>query len=144
MILIVANWDTKIPEYFWASSWDYDTYLSYHIGNQRRLRRACSASAQSHQSLRCSHTWSMEVDEGSDQNSSSTGWLHMSIWRMSLRRMESTIITWPGSFNTYWWNSLQKIFSQKCWQSTLKIRKLQALEKIAVIVWIFRTIWASF
>ena len=45
----------------WASSWDYGN----HIGDQRRLRRAC-ASAQSRQSLRCSHTWSMEVDEGSD------------------------------------------------------------------------------
>ena len=47
----------------WASSWDYGTY---HIGDQRRLRRAC-ASAQSRQSLCCSHTWRMEVDEGSDQ-----------------------------------------------------------------------------
>ena len=41
----------------WVSSWDYCTY---HIGDQRRLRRAC-ASAQSRQSLRCSHTWSMEI-----------------------------------------------------------------------------------
>ena len=49
----------------WASSWDYGTY---HIGDQRRLRWTC-ASAQSRQSLRLSHTWSMEVDEGSDQNS---------------------------------------------------------------------------
>ena len=48
---------------FWASSWDYGTY---HIGDQRRLRRAC-ASAHSRLSLRCSHTWTMEVDEGSDQ-----------------------------------------------------------------------------
>ena len=46
----------------WASSWDYGTY---HIGNQRRLRRA-SASAQSGQSFRCSYTWSMEVDQKSD------------------------------------------------------------------------------
>ena len=36
---------------------------SYHIGDQRRLRRAC-ASAQSRLSHRCSHTLSMEVDEG--------------------------------------------------------------------------------
>ena len=48
-----------------ASSWDYGTY---HTGNQQRLRRACT-SAQSRQSLRCVHTWSMEVDEGSDQKS---------------------------------------------------------------------------
>ena len=42
----------------WASSWDYG---SYHIGDQWWLRWAC-ASAQYRQSLRCSHTWSMEVD----------------------------------------------------------------------------------
>ena len=41
----------------WASSWNYGPY---HIGNQRRLRWVC-ASAQSHQSLRYSHTWSMKV-----------------------------------------------------------------------------------
>ena len=49
----------------WASSWDYGTY---HIGDQPRLRQAC-ASTQSRQSLRCSHTCSLEVDEGSDQKS---------------------------------------------------------------------------
>ena len=48
-----------------ASSWDSGTY---HIGDQQRHRRAC-ASAQSCQSLRCSHTWSMQVDKGSDQKS---------------------------------------------------------------------------
>ena len=48
-----------------ASSWDYGTY---HIGDQRRLRWAC-AFVQSRQSLHCSHTCSMEVDEGSDQKS---------------------------------------------------------------------------
>ena len=57
-------WKTERKE-IWASSWDYGTY---HIGGQRSLRRAC-ASAQSRQSLRCSHTWSMEVDEGSYQKS---------------------------------------------------------------------------
>ena len=46
----------------WASSKDYGTH---HIGYQRRLRRAW-APAQSRQCLRCSYTWSMEVDEGSD------------------------------------------------------------------------------
>ena len=49
----------------WASSWDCGTYR---IGDNRRLRRAC-ASVQSRQSLCCSHTWTMEVDEGSDQKS---------------------------------------------------------------------------
>ena len=49
----------KTVRYIWASSWDYGTY---HIGNQRRLRRAY-ASGQSSQSFRCSHTWSMEVDK---------------------------------------------------------------------------------
>ena len=36
---------------------------TYHIGNQRRLRQDCLRS------LRCSHTWSVAVDEGSDQKS---------------------------------------------------------------------------
>ena len=56
--------------------------------------------AQSHQSLRCSHTWSLEVDKGSDhkkQTSSPTGWLRMRVWRMSLRRTKRTIISWCGS-----------------------------------------------
>ena len=57
---LLQRWETKS-----AGSYDYG---SYHIGDQRRLRRAC-ASAQSHQSLRCSETWSMEVDERSDQKS---------------------------------------------------------------------------
>ena len=41
----------------------------------------------------------MEVDEGSYQNqtSSPTGWLRMHVWRMSLRRTKSTIISWAGS-----------------------------------------------
>ena len=48
-----------------ARSWDYGIC---HIGDERRLRWACTF-AQSCQSLHCSHTWSMEVDEGSDQKS---------------------------------------------------------------------------
>ena len=69
------------------------------------------ASAQSRQGLRCSHTWSMEVDEGSDQNqtSSPTGWLRMRVWRMSLRRTKSTIILWAGSFSLYHNKRLQTI-----------------------------------
>ena len=46
-----------------ASCWDYS---NYHIGDQRRFRRAC-VSAQSRQSLRLLHTSSIKVDEGSDQ-----------------------------------------------------------------------------
>ena len=77
----------------WASSWDYGTYR---IGEQRRLRRDC-ASAQSRQSLRCSHTQRMEVDEGSDQNQtcSPSGLLRMRVWRLSLRRaMCQNLMSW--------------------------------------------------
>ena len=49
--------------YDYKEKWDYSTN---HIGDQWRLRRAC-ASVQSRQSLHCSHTWSMEVNEGSGQ-----------------------------------------------------------------------------
>ena len=54
----------------WVSSWGYGTY---HIGDQRRLRRAC-ASVQS-------------------------GWLRMRVWIRSIRRMKSAIISWAGSFH---------------------------------------------
>ena len=42
----------------------------------------------------------MEVDEGSSKNqtSSPTGWLQMPVWRMRLRRTNSTIISWACSF----------------------------------------------
>ena len=80
----------------WSSSWDYG---SYRIGDQRRLRRAC-ASAQSCQSLRCSPTWSMEIDEGSDQNqtSSPTRWLRMRVWR-TIRKTKIAIVSWAGSYS---------------------------------------------
>ena len=76
--------------FIWARSWDYGIY---HISDQQWLRGAC-ASAQSHQSLRWWHTWSMEVNEGSNQTPDiySTGWLRMCVWRMSLRRTKRTII----------------------------------------------------
>ena len=34
---------------------------------------------------------------GHPETSSPTGWLHMWVWRMSWRRMKSTIISWDGS-----------------------------------------------
>ena len=44
----------------------------------------------------------MEVDEGSDQiqTSSPIGWLSMRVWRISLGRTKSAIISWDGS--DYW------------------------------------------
>ena len=48
----------------WVSPRDFCTN---HIVGQSRLRGAC-ASTQSHRSLRYSHTHTMEVDVGLDQN----------------------------------------------------------------------------
>ena len=49
------------------------------------------------QSLRCLHTWSMKQTKGPTKNQthSPTGWLR--VWRMSLRRTKSAIISWDGS-----------------------------------------------
>ena len=98
-IWIPSIWSTIHVTTKWASSWDNGTY---HIGDQRRLGWAC-ASAPSCQSLRCSHTWSMELDERSDQNQASgpIGWLHNCVWRMSLRRTKSAIISWAGSIVSF-------------------------------------------
>ena len=39
-----------------------------------------------------------------NQTSSSTGWLRMRVWRMSLRRTKSAMISWAGSFHyQYTW-----------------------------------------
>ena len=48
----------------WASAQDFGIYR---IGEQLRFRRGC-AYAQTRQSIRCSHTQTIDVDEGSDQN----------------------------------------------------------------------------
>ena len=66
----------------WASTWDYGTY---HIGDQRRLRRAC-ISAQSRQSLRCLHTCSMEVDRGCNQKIR-----HLAAWMAAHVRLKNEL-----------------------------------------------------
>ena len=75
----------------WASSWDYGTY---HIGDQRRLRRDCAD-----QSLRCSQTWSIEIAEGFDQKIRYLAPLDgcACAFEWCLRRTKSTIISWDGS-----------------------------------------------
>ena len=60
-IFILIEYDVYYMNFIWANSWDHDTY---HLGDQRRLRRA----VQCRHNIRCSHTWSMEVDETFDQN----------------------------------------------------------------------------
>ena len=40
-----------------------------------------------------------------NQTFSPTGWLRMRVWRMSLRRMKSTIISWHSSFAVYTQNT---------------------------------------
>ena len=84
---------------------------AHEIIGKRRLRQTC-APVQSRQSLHCSHALSMEVDEGSNKNqtSSPTGWLSMSIWRMSLQRMKSTLISWDGSISLLFSVRIFKLF----------------------------------
>ena len=91
-----------------ASSWDYGTY---HISDQRRLKRAC-AFAPSLQSLQCSRTWSMKIDEGSNkkQTSSPTGWLRMRIWRMNEFTEDKkyhTLMSWL--IHGQWWEGSQTL-----------------------------------
>ena len=61
----------------------------------------------------CTHeVWKKMKGPTKNQTSSPTGWLRMRIWRMSLKRMKSAIISWDGSFiavvrlavleNTFW------------------------------------------
>ena len=90
----------------WASSLHYG---SYRTGDQRRLKRACPVSPN----LRCSHTQTMEVDgQTKNQTSSPTGWLHMRIWNMNLRRTKSAIISWAGS--TYFLSPVHCMMVHDC------------------------------
>ena len=72
----------SILQYFWSAfnddlSWKpifglyesgrFRQVLLYSTAKQRRLRWAC-ADAQTHQSLSCSHTQSIDVDEDLDQD----------------------------------------------------------------------------
>ena len=87
-------------------SWNYGTY---HIGDLRRLRRAC-VFAQSHQSLHCSHTWSMEVDERSDKTLDI--WPH---WMAAHSRLKNeftedeNLISWLILLTSYQVHSLKSI-----------------------------------
>ena len=67
----------------------------WYLGDQRRLRRAC-ASAHSRQSLM--KYGSKPRVRPKNQTSRPTGWLRMRVWRISLRRTKSAIISWAGSF----------------------------------------------
>ena len=123
---------------------------------------AHSFSPQTRQSLRCSHTWNMEVDEGSDQTSSPTGWLRMRVLRLSLRRTKSAIISWDGSiefFRKHWIRGRSGIVQTRVmisihqevsvgrtlgkWKEVwyiVKFWKIRTPEKIAVIeIW---TMWS--
>ena len=81
----------------WASSWDYDTY---HIGDQRMLRRACAVLPEPSLFAHMKY-WSRGRVQPKNQTSSPTGWLHMHVWRTSLRRTKSAKISWVGS-NAFW------------------------------------------
>ena len=94
----------------WACSWDYGTD---HIGDQRRLRRAC-ASAQSRQSMRfrTHEVWKLTKDATKKQTSSPSRWLRMRVLRLRLRGTKRTIISWVGSIGHFLkWTPCPALFS---------------------------------
>ena len=118
----------------WASLWDYGTY---HIGDQRRLRRACASAF----AVRTHEEWKQMEGLTKNQTSSPTRWLHLRIWRMSLRRTKSAIISWAGSnsvlFNVY--NiSVIGVFSSLCNSKTSRSkRKLPCKASLQCTLFIF-------
>ena len=58
--------DIHVYQYIWASAWDFGITLGCNedSGESAQMRRF----TQTHQSLYCLHTQSMDVGEGSDQN----------------------------------------------------------------------------
>ena len=81
----------------WARSWDYGTY---HMGDQWKLRRACTSRQVL--AVRTHKVWKETKGPTKNQTFSPTGWLSMSVWKMSLRRTKSTIHSWDGSVDFLW------------------------------------------
>ena len=79
--------------------------LTYHTGDQRRLRRAWVA-------VRTHEIWKKTKGPTKNQTSSPNGWLRIRVWKMSLRRTKSAIISWAGS-------NIILVPQNQCW-NTLK------------------------
>ena len=128
----------------------HEIMVLYCIGDQWRLRRAC-AFAQSRQSLRCLHTWTMEVKKGQTKNqtSSLTGWLLMRIWRMNLRRTKSAKISWVGSNTLLICSNLRitaislgdRIFQMFTVKRVLSIKKQSQL--MSCYIWCPNVTWTA-
>ena len=80
------------------SSWDYGTYHIRRSATAQASRRICAVSPEpplfAH--MEYGSRWRVPTK---NQTSRTTGWLCMRVWRMSLRRTKSTIISWDGSNN---------------------------------------------
>ena len=61
------------------------------LGHPRSLARAFA--------VRPHEVWKQTKGPTKYQTSSPTGWLHMRVWRLHLRRTKSAIISWAGSFD---------------------------------------------
>ena len=87
-----------------ASSWDYGTY---HIGDQRRLRWAAHPHSLTRAFTVCTHeVWKKTKGPTKNQTSSPTGWLCMRVWRTSLQKTKSALISWDGSIILISYNSV--------------------------------------
>ena len=100
----------------WASSWDYGTYR---IDDQRRLSRR-PAKAQYATSdgsgetthprsitrayaVRTHEVWKKTKGPTKNQISGPTRWLRMRVWKMSLRRTKSVLISLDDSIYSWHW-----------------------------------------
>ena len=81
-----------IQHAIWASSWDY---CIYHIGDQQGSVEPAHARILARAFAVCTHqVWKKTKGLTKHQISSPTVWLCMRVWRMSLRRSKSAIISW--------------------------------------------------
>ena len=86
----------KFSQSIWGCSWDDGTY---HKVDHRRIRRSCTSARSARLfAVRTHATWKKTKGPTKHQTSNPTGWLRMCVWRMSLRRTKSTIISWDGSY----------------------------------------------
>ena len=88
-VINIYLWVIRFVSTIWDSSWDYSTYR---IGAQHPRSLARAFAVHTHK------VWKNTEGPTKNETSSPTGWLRIYVWRMSSRRMKSTIILWDGSF----------------------------------------------
>ena len=99
--------------------------------NEGSSKSAHSRSLIRASAVRTHEVWKKTKSPTKYQTSSSTGWLHMRVWRMSLRRTKNTITSWDGirTITCFMWifKNERKLYLKPYFYAKPKILKYEVL-----------------